>query len=281
MNLKIIEREVIEINSSQERLITSGWGKDVIENSVVEKITYNSDGLKVKGYMSYPSKLNKGEKVPLVIWNRGGYEDKGAIDRFTARGMFGQIASWGYTVLASQYRGNDGGEGKEELGGKDVDDIKNLLVAAGELKFIDYGRMAVEGWSRGGMMTLLLLKERHNFKCALLSGAISDLKSIADADKKLKEKYKAIIGEGDIDKNLNARSAINFTEQLPDIPYLVMHGGSDETVPVEQSIELAKRFSKEKKNYRLIIFENGDHFLKTHRKEVDVLRRFWFDKYLK
>ena len=30
-------------------------------------------------------------------------------------------------VVASQYRGNAGGEGKEEFGGKDVNDVLNLL----------------------------------------------------------------------------------------------------------------------------------------------------------
>ena len=33
--------------------------------------------------------------------------------------------------------------------------------------------------------------------------------------------------------------------------------------------------------YRLVILEGGDHFLKNHRKEVDMQRRLWFDKYLK
>ena len=72
-----------------------------------------------------------------------------------------------------------------------------------------------------------------------------------------------------------------FTDKLPDIPYLIMHGGSDDTVKAEQSIELARKFSGEGKKYRLVIFEKGDHFLKTHRKEVDRLRKIWFDRYLK
>ena len=59
-----------------------------------------------------------------------------------------------------------------------------------------------------------------------------------------------------------------------------MHGGSDGTVPVQQSMKLAERLAEEKRKYRLVIFEEGDHFLKNHRKEVDQLRKMWFEKYL-
>lgn len=276
----MIDREEIKLTESHVRMVDSGWGKEVTQHSIVEKITYLSDGLKVKGYLAYPHRILKGNKIPLIIWNRGGYKENGAIDSFTARGMFGQIASWGYAVLASQYRGNDGGEGEEELGGKDVNDIKNLFPVAEELQFIDTNTAGVEGWSRGGMMTFILLKEMHNFKCAVLSGAISNLKSITGSEKDVNRNYEKIVGN-DFEKKIKERSAINFTNSLPDIPYLLMHGSADNTVPVEQTIELAKKFSAEGKNYRLVIFEEGDHYLKNHRKEVDRLRKYWFDRYLK
>ncbi len=280
MSSNIIHREQITLSETQTKMALSGWGKDVIDSSVVEKITYLSDDLKVKGYLAYPSERPEGKKIPMVIWNRGGYHDKGAIDRFTARGMFGQLAGWGYAVLASQYRGNDGGEGKEELGGSEINDIKNLFPIAEELGFIDTANAAVEGWSRGGMMTFILLKEKYDFKCALLSGAISNLKALADSGEKAREYYKKNISKGKFEAELKERSAITFTVKLPDIPYLLMHGGNDDMVPVQQSIDLARKFSDEGKTYRLVIFEGGDHFLKSHRKEVDQLRRSWLGKYL-
>jgi dipeptidyl aminopeptidase/acylaminoacyl peptidase len=281
MKSNIIDRAIIQLNETQLKMIINGWGNEVVEKSVVEKITYLSDGLKIKGYLAHPEKIASGKKIPLIIWNRGGYGEKGAIDKFTAKGIFGQIASWGYAVLASQYRGNDGGEGTDELGGKDINDINNLINAAEELKFIDLTKIAMEGWSRGGLMTFNVLKVNHNFKCAVLSGAISDLKSLAESSTELKGQYNEIIGRENFENKIEERSAINFTEKLPNIPYLLIHGGKDETIPVEQTIEIAKKFSKEKKNYRLVIFEGGDHFLKNHRKEVDDLRKLWFSKYLK
>jgi len=125
---------------------------------VVESITYISDGLKVKGYVAYPADTSK--KYPCVIWNRGGISEKGVIDSYTARGLFGQIASWGYVVFASQYRGNAGGEGTDEFGGDDVNDVLNLIPLANGLEFADTEKWGIEGWSRGGLQKTIILPIR-------------------------------------------------------------------------------------------------------------------------
>jgi len=277
---KIINREEIKLNESQTKMVISGWGKDAYENSVGEKITYLSDSLKVKGYIAYPSG-NKERKFPCIIWNRGGYLNKGAIDRFNARGIFGQLASWGYVVFASQYRGNDGGEGKEELGGEDINDILNLIPLADELPFADKDKWGIEGWSRGGMMALLTLLKNPNFRCAVLVGTISNFKDYVESSDNRNSIYKKIIGEEDFEKKLEERTIINFADKLPQIPYLLIHGGNDETVPALQTIEMAKKFLELKIQHRLVILKGGDHYLKKHRKEVDEMRKMWFEKYLK
>ena len=286
MKSKIIDRKIIELNEQQTRMVISGWGKDVYQGSIVEKITYLSDGLKVKGYVAYPAEaISNGESgssnYPCVIWNRGGSKESGAIDSFTARGIFGQLASWGYVVFASQYRGNAGGEGQEQLGGDDVNDILNLIPLAGELPFADSSNWGIEGWSRGGMMTYLTLLRNRNFKCAVLSGAITNLEEYLNSQPEKEKIYKKLIGEGNFEVQLKKRMIVNHTGELPKIPFLLMHGGDDKTVSPIQTIEMSKKMIEQNIPYRLVIFEGGDHFLKNHREEVDRLRKFWLDKYLK
>jgi dipeptidyl aminopeptidase/acylaminoacyl peptidase len=275
----IFHRENIILNEHQDKMIASGWGKEVLEETITEKIIYLSDVLKVKAYLSYPKNLNK--KYPCILWNRGGYENNGVIDQFTARGMFGQIASWGYVVFASQYRGNATSEGKDEVGGNDVNDILNIISIADEFEFTDTTKWGIEGWSRGGMMTYLTLLKNPNFKCAILVGAISDFKTYVLSSENRKSIYKKIISEVDFEKKLEERTIINFADKLPNIPYLVIHGKSDETIPVEQSIRIAEKLKEMKYDYRLELFEDGDHYLKKHRKAVDELRREWYKKYLR
>jgi dipeptidyl aminopeptidase/acylaminoacyl peptidase len=279
MNNLIIDRQKIELPDHQNKMIISGWGKKVFDNSTVEKITYLSDGLKIKGYIAYP--IDDSKKYPCIIWNRGGFGEKGAIDKFTARGIFGQLANWGYVVFASQYRGNAGSEGSEQFGGDDVNDILNLIKLASEIPQADTTNWGIEGWSRGGMMTYLTLLKNPNFKCAILSGAISNLKKFVHENPEKSSFYKNLLDANSFNDELEKRTIINFVDKLPKIPYLLMHGKSDETVSPAQTIEMAEKMDDLKIPHELVLFEGGDHFLKNHRTEVDRLRKEWFNKYLK
>jgi len=89
----------------------------------LRSITYSSGGLKVKGFLALPK---QGERLPCVIYNRGGNASSHA--RRPARGADPRPPRLvGYVAVASLYRGNGGGEGREEFGGRDVDDVLNLL----------------------------------------------------------------------------------------------------------------------------------------------------------
>ena len=61
---------------------------------------------------------------------------------------------------------------------------------------------------------------------------------------------------------------------------VVLHGLADEDVSPLQSIELSKKFYGLNIPHRLVLFEDGDHYLKRHRKEVDALKKMWYVKYL-
>jgi len=250
---------------------------------VVESITYISDGLKVKGYIAYPANTSK--KYPCVIWNRGGIGEKGVIDSYTACGLFGQIASWGYVIFASQYRGNAGGEGKDEFGGDDVNDVLNLIPLADELDFADREKWGIEGWSRGGMMTYLTITKTTFFKCAIITGGIANLRCNSDESKFMRRLYEATLGkysEDEFNKKCESRSIINFPEKLSkNTPLLILHGTDDKRVLPHDSLDLSYQLLKQKIPYRLVMLEGGDHFMRKHRKEVDKMRRKWYEKYLK
>jgi dipeptidyl aminopeptidase/acylaminoacyl peptidase len=279
----ILERKRIELKELQLKMLISGWGEDSINGTVVENITYSSDGLKVKGYIAYPSDISK--KYPCVIWNRGGIGQKGVIDSFTARGLFGQIASWGYVVFASQYRGNAGGEGKDEFGGDDLNDVLNLIPLADELEFADTEKWGIEGWSRGGMMTYLTLTKTEIFKCAIVTGGIANLRCNSDESKFMRRLYEVTLGtysEGEFNSKCESRSIINFPEKLSkNTPLLILHGTDDKRVLPHDSLDLSYQLLKHKIPHRLVMLEGGDHFMRKHRKEVDEMRKNWYLKFLK
>ena len=279
---RILKREIIELGDQRNKMIKSGWGEATLNNSVVEKMTYNSDGLKVKGYLGYPVDASK--KYPCVIWNRGGIGERGVIDTFTAKGIFGQIASWGYVVFASQYRGNAGGEGRDEFGGDDLNDVLNLLPLAEEIEYADKENWGIEGWSRGGMMTYLTLTKNNKFKCAVITGGIANLGCSSDESKFMRRLYELTMGNygnEDFKQKCESRSIVNFANKLSKgTPMLILHGTADTRVLPHDSLDLSYQLIKYEIPFRLIMLEGGDHFMRKHRKEVDEMRRDWYGKYL-
>lgn len=274
----IIDRKIVEIQEMQKKILKSAWGESAIDETILEKITYSSDDLKVKGYLAYPRKIN--EKLPCVIWCRGGFGNAGKLDDFGAKGILGQLASWGFVVFETQYRGNDGGEGKDEFGGSDLNDVLNLIPLADELDFTDTSIWGIEGWSRGGMMTYLTLTKNHNFKAAISTGGISNIQCNLDESgfmKKMVNLHQEIADE----KFCNSRTILNFVDKYSkSTPTLLIHGLADTRVPPHHSLDLSYKFIEYNINHRLVMLEDGDHFLKNHKNEIDELRRNWLKKYL-
>lgn len=278
---KIVSRKKIELTSSQEKFVKSGWGEEVT-NTQTEEMTYLSDGIKVTGYIAYPKEINR--KLPCIIWCRGGIGEAGVIDNFNARGIFGLIASWGYVVLASQYRGNAGSEGKDDFGGDDLNDILNLTDLSDELDFIDNNRWGIEGWSRGGMMTYLALTRTDIFKAAVITGGIANLRCNSEESRFMRHLYELSMGNPsteDFNNKCKERSIINFPEKISkETNLLLLHGTADDKVLPHDSIDMSYKLIDQGINFRLILYENGDHYLKAHRREADTERKKWYQKYL-
>ncbi len=283
MQSKIIERDPLQLKSTQIKMIKSGWGSSSVDDVTIEKITYDSGGLNVKGYIAYPNDESK--KYPCVIWCRGGIGNAGAIDAFNAQGIFGQLASWGYVVFSTQYRGNAGGDGKDQFGGEDINDVLNLIPLAEEIPQANTDIWGIEGWSRGGMMTYLTLTKTDIFKAAVVTGGIANLRCSSDESRFMRKLYQVTMGEygsGDFNSRCESRSIINFADKLPkSTPILLMHGTADNRVFPHDSLDLSFKLLEYEIPFRLLMLENGDHFLKAHRKEVDANRKMWFEKYLK
>ena len=253
-----------------------------LDSIEIYSITYLSDGLKVNGLLVKPKKKGK---HPAIIYNRGGNRNFGALVIAHGAITLGEIAKEGYVVIASQYRGNAGSEGKEEFGGEDVNDITILPEVLKEVESADTKRIGMYGWSRGGMMTYIALTKTDKIKAAVVGGGVSDqLSSIEDRPQMETKVLSELIPNYAQNKEaeLEKRSAIKWVDQFPkDVPILMLHGNSDWRVKPEQSLNLALEFEKHRIPYRLIMFEGGDHGISEHKEEVNKEVINWFDRYLK
>src|SRR5262245_29940072 len=109
---KLLDKSVIEFPEKAWSMVESNFPgtREALKSVELSRITYLSDGLKIKGYLAMPK---SGENLPCIIFNRGGNRDFGSLRDGPAAGTLGHVASWGYVVVASQYRGGPGSEGQE------------------------------------------------------------------------------------------------------------------------------------------------------------------------
>ena len=253
-----------------------------LDDIEISTITYLSDGLKVKGLLVKPKKEGN---YPCVIYNRGGNRDFGALKIAHGALMLGRIAKEGYVVIASQYRGNAGGEGQEEFGGAEINDVLILPEVLKEIEGADTNRIGLYGWSRGGMMTYLALTKMGNIKTAVVGGAVSD-HFAGNKDRPQMETH--VLAElipnynENKEAELKKRSAVFWVDQFPkDVPILMLHGNADWRVKPEHSLKMALEFEKYRVPYRLVMFEGGDHGITEHREEVNQQVISWLDRFLK
>jgi len=290
-NGKITDRRVIDLKGLpelQSRLYDTVDGQRVLkakyhylDSVTAERITYLSDGLKVKGYLVYPKAPGR---YPGIIYNRGGNKEFGKITSFKVAFVMGRVAAMGYVVGGSQYRGNDGGEGHEEFGGKDVDDVLNMVPLLKSLPDVDSSRLGIFGWSRGGMMTYLTLMRTDIFRAAVVGGGLSDLFMMMTSRPGMEEVYYDVIPgyAQHKEQSLDARSAIRHVDRIcKTTPVLMLHGTADWRVVPQMALDMAEAFQKEQIPYRLVMLEGGDHGLTEHNQEVYRQIRMWLDRFVK
>jgi dipeptidyl aminopeptidase/acylaminoacyl peptidase len=245
-------------------------------------ITYASDGLEVSGYLAMP---REGAALPCVIFNRGGAGEYGALTDLEAAAILMPIAARGYVVVAPQYRGNDGGEGQEEYGGADVNDVLNLVPFLERLDRADASRIGIYGWSRGGMMTYLALARSKRFSAAVVMSGISDFSDFITRRPEIVTQVLAPrVPEWATQREIaiRKRSAILWASQLPaDTPILILHGSDDTMVAPEQSLRMAQALRDAGRRFRLILFEGGDHGLNGYGEEADAAILSWLDRYVR
>ncbi|NCU04809.1 MAG: S9 family peptidase [Chitinophagaceae bacterium] len=256
--------------------------KTVLSSVRFYHIQYLSDGLKVKGYLAVP---NQQGSYPCIIYNRGGNQEFGKITDESFVRLLGEISSKGYVVIASQYRGNDGGEGKEEFGGKDVQDVLNLIPLLAKIPGADSSRIGMFGWSRGGMMTYLALTKTTKIKAAVVGSGLTDLVKTLESRPEFDSLvYAPIIPNYNANKlqALKERSAVYFADKLhKTTPLLILQGTADWRVPTDQVLNFVSKLYAVKHPFRFVLYEGGQHSLAEHRTDYIQQVIAWFDMYLR
>lgn len=211
-----------------------------------ELVTWKgTDGWDIEGLLVYPPGYAPGTRVPLALNVHGGPAGAHSNAFTPASRVWGWplFAQAGYAILFPNPRGS-GGYGAafraanvRDWGGKDYEDLMagvDALVARG---IADPERLTVNGWSYGGFMTSTIVTKTGRFKAAIVGAAVTNLASFtgtADIPEFARSYFRAWPWE---DPAVYVEHSALFHAGTVKTPSLVVHGASDDRVPVTQGFE--------------------------------------------
>jgi len=213
----------------------------------VKTIRYKArDGVEIQAVLTLPANKAAGS-LPMIMLPHGGphVRDSEGWDWMT---QF--LANRGYVVLQPNYRGSSGfgsaftemGEG--EWGLKMQDDLIDAVGWAVRQGIVDAKRVCIMGGSYGGYAALRgAQRDGATYRCAISYAGVSDLAAMMRYDGKFLYSNSAKAYWKEEISDFSQISPVHFATEFS-VPVLLMHGGKDLRVPVQQSREMAEKLEK-------------------------------------
>lgn len=221
----------------------------------LEEITYWSGGLRVKGLLAVPKAEGRYDGL---LYLRGGIQHVGMV----RPARIAQFASNGLVVFAPYYRGNRGGEGRDEFAGDDRHDAIAGIEVLKQQPAVNSERIHLFSFSRGGIMALWTAILRDDLKSMVTWAGVSDVVFTYKEREDMRRMMKRVIG-GTPNSEPDAyreRTAL-FRVQDIDIPVLIIHGTKDTNVSFEQALLLENALRDAEKEYETWYLEGYTHYI--------------------
>jgi dipeptidyl aminopeptidase/acylaminoacyl peptidase len=254
--------------------------------SPAEYVHFKSkDGTTVSGYLYKPLDYVPGKKYPTILRPHGG-----PVWAYYAEfDHLGQLlAANGYAVLFPNPRGSTG-YGQDfakaiwgDWGNKDFQDDMAVVDYAIEQGIADPEKLAVSGWSYGGISTDFIITQTTRFKAAI-SGAGSAFFASMYGHDHYQRDYETELGHPWENKVAWEKVSPFYRVNNITTPTLFMGGELDWNVPIlggEQMYQALKRLGR---TTELVVYPGEYHEFKTPSHIKDRLERYlaWYAHYVK
>jgi len=242
------------------------------------RVKYMSDGLRVTGYVFKPADTG-GRKYPVFVFVPS-YLPGGQIRPVNVMNFFNRVRTQGLVVLYPAYRGNDGGEGRDEFGGAEVNDVINLVPLAQSQPYMDADRMVMYGGARGGMMIYLALAKGMRVRSAAVENTPTNVEAWAKQNPATLEALRKAAPdfEARAQEHYRSRSIIYAAEKI-NTPLFIRHGSGNKRIPATHALEFVGRLETLGKYYELVIYPNDDPDITLNDPEDDRRVAVWLKKY--
>lgn len=245
----------------------------------------SKDGTIISGYLYKPVDYVPGKKYPTILRPHGGpvwayYAEFDHLPQL--------FAANGYAVLFPNPRGSTG-YGQDfakaiwaDWGNKDFQDDMAMVDYAIEQGIADPAKLAVGGWSYGGISTDFIIAQTNRFKAAI-SGAGSALFSSFYGHDHYQRDYEAELGHPWENKAVWERVSPFYKVANVSTPTLFMGGATDWNVPIlggEQMYQALKRLGRATE---LVVYPGEYHEFKKPSHIKDRLERYlaWYAHFVK
>ena len=226
--------------------------------------------LRIRAYVFVPKDLDRGKRQPLIVFPHGGVHSNFSTG---ATNVLREMLRQGYTVVAPEYRGSTGyGRGFYEAidyGGLEIEDsfaARNFALE--NYDFLDPSRVAIVGWSHGGLHALMGIFEHPDAYAVAYAGVpVSDLVArMGYKTQRYRDQYSAEYHIGqtayeNVDE-YRRRSPSWNAHKYQGTPLLIHTNTSDEDVnvlEVERMIQALKAEGKSGFEYKIYEDVPGGH----------------------
>jgi dipeptidyl aminopeptidase/acylaminoacyl peptidase len=169
------------------------------------------------------------------------------------------MARRGFVVFAPFYRGNEGGDGREDFGGDDRMDVCSAITLVQSLPEVKPGRVPLIGFSRGAIMALAAAAECDEAGPVVVWGGVSDLFQTYEERVDLRRMLKRVVGHPRKDEEqYQRRSAVYWIERVR-VPVMIVHGSNDDQVGVQQAVKLGLALEAAGKDYTMELYAGLKH----------------------
>ena len=266
---------------------------DEIALGTVEDIAFTShDGTAIHGQIVKPSDFVQGHRYPTILWIHGG--PNGQDQHELALEGYGPplerqlFATHGYVVLAVNYRGSTGRGAAfarsilADWGHKEVEDLLAGVDYAVAKGIADPGRLAVGGWSYGGLLTDYVMASDTRFRAAISGAGSGNQLTTYGTDEYIVE-YNAEIGAPWRNPALWIQLSYPFfhAERIR-TPTLFLGGDKDFNVPIAGGEQMYQALRTLGIPTELVVYPGEYHVLTRPSFLVDRSARYlaWMEKYL-
>jgi dipeptidyl aminopeptidase/acylaminoacyl peptidase len=251
-----------------------------------EYVNFKSkDGTVVSGYLYKPVDYVAGRKYPTILRPHGGpvwayYAEFDHLPQL--------YAANGYLVLFPNPRGSSGYGQKfaqaiwADWGNKDFQDDMAMVDYAIEQGIADPARLAVGGWSYGGISTDFIIAQTNRFKAAI-SGAGSAFFASFYGHDEYQRDYETELGHPWENKAVWEKISPFYHVNNITTPTLFMGGDIDSNVPILGSEQMYQALKRLGRTTELVVYPGEYHEFKTPSHIKDRLERClaWYNHYVK